>query len=114
MTFETPKANLVAFEEQHLAAMKELARMDARKKKLEEQIEEAKRGIMSAMETYGVTGFSNDILTISYVPENTIESIDLKQLQNNEPELYEDLLRDYRKVSKRQAYVRFSFGKNKK
>lgn len=111
MTFENPKQNIVAFENQYLTAMKELARMDARKKKLEEQIDAAKRGIMEAMETYGVTGFKNDIITISYVPESQTESIDIKQLQNEEPELYEELLRDYRKVSKKQAYVRFSFKK---
>lgn len=107
MTFETKPTNLVAFEETHIAALKELKRLNDRAKKLEEQIKDAKTGIMEAMETYGVTQFKNDFLTISYVPESQTETIDLKQLQNEEPELYEELLRDYRKVTKRQPYVRF-------
>lgn len=104
----TEKTALKRFEEKNLAVFKQLADLKAQIKELERQQEDVKAGILKAMEHYGVTQFKNEYVTISYVPESQSETIDLKALQAQEPELYAELLEDYRKVTKRKGYVRFS------
>lgn len=104
----TEKTALKRFEERNLAVFKQLADLKAQIKELERQQDEVKAGILEAMEHYGVTSFKNELITITYVPDSETESIDLKALQAQEPDLYDELLNDYRKVTKRKGYVRFS------
>ena len=104
----TEKTALKRFEERNLAVFKQLADLKAQIKELERQQDEVKAGILEAMEHYGVTSFKNEYITISYVPDSETETIDLKALQAQEPELYAELLNDYRKITKRKGYVRFS------
>lgn len=104
----TEKTALKRFEEKNLEVFKSLAALKVQIKELERQEDDLKKGIQEAMEHYGVTSFKNEYITISYVPESTSENIDLKALQANEPELYEELLADYKKVTTRRGYVRFS------
>lgn len=104
----TEATALKRFEEKNLSVFKQLGALKQQIKELERQQDELKKGIQDAMEHYGVQSFKNEYITISYVPESTSESIDLKALQANEPELYEELLTDYKKVTTRKGYVRFS------
>lgn len=104
----TEKTALKRFEEKNIAVFKQLAELKAQIKELERQQDDVKAGILKAMEHYGVTSFKNEYITISYVPDSETESIDLKALQAQEPDLYSELLNDYRKVTKRKGYVRFS------
>lgn len=104
----TEKTALKRFEERNLAVFKQLADLKAQIKELERQQDEVKAGILEAMEHYGVKSFKNEFITISYVPDSETESIDLKALQAQEPDLYDELLNDYRKITKRKGYVRFS------
>lgn len=104
----TEKTALARFEERNLAEFKALASLKQQIKELEKKEEEIKEGIKAAMEHYGVQSFKNEYITISYVPESKTETIDLKALQAAEPELYAELLEDYRKVTTKRGYVRFS------
>lgn len=104
----TEKTALTRFAQRQELAFKSLAELTAQRKALEEKEKELKESIQAAMEHYGVKSFTNKYITLTYVAESVSESVDLKQLQNNEPELYEELLRDYRKEAKRSAYVRFN------
>lgn len=104
----TEKTALKRFEERNLAVFKQLADLKAQIKELERQQDDVKAGILQAMEHYGVTSFKNEYITITYVPDSETESIDLKALQAQEPDLYDELLHDYRKITKRKGYVRFS------
>lgn len=104
----TEATALKRFEEKNISVFKQLGALKQQIKELERQQDELKKGIQDAMEHYGVQSFKNEYITISYVPESTSESIDLKALQANEPELYEELLTDYKKVTTRKGYVRFS------
>lgn len=104
----TEQTALKRFEERNLAVFKELSELKKQRKALEEQEAKLKEGIENAMTHYGVTSFKNEYITISYVPESKSETIDLKALQSNEPELYAELLEDYRKVTKKKGYVRFT------
>lgn len=104
----TEKTALKRFEERNLEVFKQMNVLKMQIKELERQQDELKNGILDAMEHYGVQSFKNEYITISYVPESTSETIDLKALQKEEPELYAELLEDYRKITERKAYVRFS------
>ena len=104
----TEKTALARFEQKQELAFRTLAQLTAQRKALEEQEKEIKEGIQNAMEHYGVKSFSNKYITLTYVEESQTEGIDLKALQNEEPELFAELLEDYRKVTKRSAYVRMN------
>lgn len=54
-------------------------------------------------------GYKDDYLTISYTKPSTSTSIDLSGLQKKEPELYDDLLNDYPKVTNRKGSYRYTF-----
>lgn len=104
----TEKTALKRFEEKNLAVFQQMADLKRQIKALEDQQEKLKKGVLEAMEHYGVQSFKNEYITISYIAGSTSTSIDLKELQKNEPELYDELLQDYPKVTERKGFVRFS------
>ena len=104
---ETKETNeLQVFEQQNLAVFKQLAEFKKAKDAMELQEKKIKADLQKAMEQYGIKSFKNDVVTLSYVDASTSESIDTKALQEKEPELYKELLADYKKVKKTSAYVR--------
>ena len=79
------------------------------KKKQEELAElekNAKAQLQEQMEKYGIISFKNEYVTISLVKGSTTTSIDLKALEEKEPELYNDLLNDYPKTTTKKDSVR--------
>ena len=104
----TEKTALKRFEEKNLVVFQQMAELKKQIKTLEDQQEKLKKGVLEAMEHYGVTSFKNDYITISYVAGSINQTIDLKALQANEPELYEELLADYPKITEKKGYVRFT------
>lgn len=56
-------------------------------------------------------GFKNDQVTISRKKASESVSIDLKKFAEKEPDYYEELLADYKKVTKRPASVSYTFKK---
>ena len=57
----------------------------------------------------GEEGYKDNDLTISYKQASETESIDLKKLEEREPELYNDLLKDYKKITSRKASFSYRF-----
>lgn len=113
MTIEQAKEEkkaLVAFEKRTAVALRTLSEITMQRKALEEQEADIKKAIITQMEKYGVKSFKNDAITISYVDENPGKvTLDTTAFQNAEPELFEELLKDYPKITgKKAAYVRFS------
>lgn len=98
---------MILFEEKNVVAFQKLAEFKRAKAEMEKQEEMIKADIEDAMLQYGIKSFKNDVITISYVDESTSETIDLKALKEKEPELYAELLEDYRKVTTKKAYVKF-------
>ena len=72
--------------------------LEEREKFLKSQIEEE----------VGEDGYKDDV-TISYKQASETTSIDLKKLEEREPELYNDLLKDYKKVTSRKASFSYRF-----
>lgn len=56
-------------------------------------------------------GFKNDQVTISRKKGSTKVSIDYKAFEKKEPELYNDLLKDYKKVTETKPSVSYTFKK---
>lgn len=73
--------------------------LEEREKFLKSQIEEE----------VGEDGYKDDDVTISYKQASETTSIDLKKLEEREPELYYDLLKDYKKVTSRKASFSYRF-----
>lgn len=99
---------LQIFEKQNLAIFKALRDLKKQKEELERQEEVAKGMLEEAMEQNGIKSFKNEYITISYVEASSTTTVDLKKLQEKEPECYEGLLADYPKVTNKKAYVRFT------
>lgn len=102
------KNELELFEKQNLAVFKQLADFKKKQEEMKKQEDELKAQLEKSMDEYDIKSFKNDYITISYVEGSISETIDLKALENKEPELYKDLLKDYKKVTSKKPYVRFT------
>ena len=98
--------NLVIFSSKALAYMKNLSELKKEQDRLAELEKTARSQLQSVIDKYGITQFKNDYVTISLVKGSTTTSIDLKELEKNEPQLYQDLLRDYPKETTKKDSIR--------
>lgn len=80
------------------------------KEKLEQEIAEIKAAIEVDLPE---EGYKNEYVTISRKKGSESVSIDYKAFEKAEPKLYEELLADYKKVTKRPASVSYTFKKEK-
>lgn len=98
---------LQIFEHQHMEVFKQLAELTKTKKQLEEQEKKVKANLEKGMDLYEIKSFENQYIKITRVNGSTSTSIDLKELEKEEPKLYGELLEDYPKVTNRKSYVKF-------
>lgn len=101
-------AEITQFENTNLVYFKQLGELTKQKKLLEKQEKEVKVQIQKSMEEYNVQSIDNEHIKISYVVSKPSVSIDLKQLEKKENELYEGLLKDYPKKSQKAPYLKFT------
>ena len=97
---------LVLFEQKSLAVMQELKRIKEEKERLEKIDADLRSQLQVVMDEYGVTSFKNDYVTISNIAPTESVTVDLKKLEEKEPECYKGLIEDYPKVTKRKGYVK--------
>lgn len=120
------------FEQQNLEVFKEVSSIAAQRKELARQEKEIKDSLEKAMAENGIKSIDNEYIRITHVAESESVSIDMKEMEKKEPDLYEELLEDYPvkaidvksldvaepelyqelledypKVSKRKAHLRF-------
>lgn len=96
------------FEQASMIIFQKLAEFKKTKDELEQQEAKLKADLEKAMQEHGIKSFSNDYVTLSFVEASSSESIDLKAMQEKEPELYAELLADYKKVTNKKAYVKIT------
>lgn len=73
-------------------------------------LNEREKKIKSSIESdLGEETYKTDFVTVSFTKPSASISIDLKKLEENEPELYEELLRDYPKSMTRKGSYRYTF-----
>ena len=97
------------FETKYLMACEKLSAVVKQKKQLEEQEKEFKKQLGVAMDECGIKSLDNPFIKIIRVAGSSDSvSIDLKAMEQKEPDLYKELLQDYPKVTKgKSASVRF-------
>lgn len=113
---EFTEAEIVAFENKYLQSFKDLAHLEVMKKQMEDKSKKIREQIEAAMNEYGITKIDNEFVSVSWIQENPgKETVDLEAFKKNEPEEYEDLLKDYPKITgKKKAYVKISVKGDKK
>lgn len=84
----------------------ELKSINEAKKRLADREKEAKEKLEKELTD---EGYKNDFVTISYSKPSQSKSIDTAKLCELEPELYNELLRDYPKVTTRKASFSYRF-----
>ena len=104
----TTENHLIEFEEQGLPIMQHLAEVSKEKKRLDAIDKDNKQRLEQLMEEYGIKSFDNDFVKIAYVEPTESISVDIKLLEKKEPELHQELLEDYPKVTKRKGYARIT------
>lgn len=95
------------FENQYLTVFQNLADVTKQKKALEDQEKKVKSQLEKLMDEYGIKSLDNQFIKIIRVAGSSSTTIDLKKLEEQEPDLFEDLLSDYPKTTTRKASVRF-------
>ncbi|WP_288745168.1 hypothetical protein [uncultured Enterococcus sp.] len=96
------------FENQYLPVMANYALLNQQIKDAQEKLDGMKNQLVEGMDQYDIKIIDNDYCKITRVEASESTSIDLKKVNSNEPELYEDLLKDYPKVTKRKATVKIT------
>lgn len=76
------------------------------KKKLEAKEKDLKKQIEEKMIVSNESKIKNDYLKITYVPESTSTTFDMTSFKKKEPQLYDDLFKDYQKTSTRKGYLK--------
>jgi len=96
------ETGLVAFKEQQLSVLQQIADLITTKKKLEEQETELKDKLKEAMEKFNIKKFDSDILKITYIAEITATSIDSAKLKKKYPAIADECS----KTSNKSAYIK--------
>lgn len=79
--------------------MQERKAAEAKEKEIKEKINEL-------MKDQNVEDVEDDYLKIHLVKETTSVSLDMNALKKKEPDLYDDLFRDYKKETHRSGYMK--------
>lgn len=86
--------------------LKELKSINDAKKRLADREKETKEKLEKELTD---EGYKNDFVTVSYSKPSKSTSIDTAKLCEHEPELYNELLRDYPKVTTRKGSFSYRF-----
>jgi uncharacterized protein YpuA (DUF1002 family) len=104
---EEGQTEVQIFENRYLQVFKQVADVTKAKKDLEDQEKKVKEQLEKAMNEYGIDSIDNQYLKITRVKASSSESVDLKKMEEKEPQLYAELLADYKKVTNKKAYLMF-------
>jgi len=96
------------FENKYMAVMAELSAIEQQRKIIEKKAKEIKAELEKAMDEYNIQSIDNEFVKITRVEASESKTIDLNKLQEKEPDLYNELLEDYPKITKRKAYVKIT------
>ena len=94
------------FNEQALSVMENIAHFAKKKSEIEAKDKALRDELLKLCEEYGVQSVDNQFVKISYVKGSESVSVDLKKMENAEPDLYAELIEDYPKKTVRKPYMR--------
>lgn len=81
--------------------------LNTQKKVLEDEMSKIKESLEKDFLT--PDGYKDENVTISYSKASETTTIDLTKLEEKEPDLFNDLVKDYAKVQKRKASYSYRF-----
>jgi len=84
--------------------IKAVADVFREKKALEAKEKKLRADLLAACEKYGIVGFDNDEMTVTYVPAHESERVDTEALKRDYPELFPM----YMKTSKVKSSLRIN------
>lgn len=87
-----------------------LVKLNGEKEAIEKEIASVKSDIEKELSD---DGYKDDSVTIYRTPGSKSTSIDLKELEKKEPNLYNDLLKDYPKENCKKEGISYRFAKQK-
>ena len=99
---------LKIFEDKSLIIAQSLKSLKDKKEKIDKEEKDLKKTLENLFNEYNLKSFNNDYFSITKVAESESKSIDLKSMEKKEPELYDELLKDYPKITKRKGYIRIN------
>lgn len=103
--------NIELFNSKAMGIMKDIAGVEATRKNIDNQSKKLKEQLLELCEEYGIEKIDNEFVSIAKVAPSESKTIDLKTLEKSENKLYEDLLHDYPKITKRKGYVKITVKK---
>ena len=98
--------NEITFGAEYAHVFKELAALEDEAKSIEKRRKEVKQEITDLMLKNNIKAVENDFVKITLVDATVTIGIDLKALEWEEPELYEDIAKRFSKETLRKPYVR--------
>lgn len=99
---------LTKFEEKNIALFQELQKLEARKKEIEAIEKDIKEKLLIGMENNNIVSIDNDYVRINYIAATSSESINLTELRQKDPELFNQLKSKYNKTTYRKPYVKIT------
>ena len=102
--------SLVPIEEKYMPVLLQIRDLEEEKRELEDKIKSIKKQIEEAMTEYNVTSLKTSFINIIKTKDSESVSLDTKKLKEVEPNLYDELLTKYPKVTKRSGSVQFRLG----
>lgn len=86
---------LTQFEQNNIEVFQMVKSLTERKKEIEKQEKDMKQQLQNLMEEHGVKKIDNEYVTVTYIDESETISIDWNTVKSDEPETYEDLIKDF-------------------
>ena len=102
--------SLVPIEEKYMPVLLQIRDLEEEKRELEDKLKSIKKQIEEAMTEYNVTSLKTSFMNIIKTKDSESVSLDTKKLKEVEPNLYDELLTKYPKVTKRSGSVQFRLG----
>lgn len=96
------------FNQEAKSLMQNIALLASQKKEIEDEEKQMREQLLEACEKYGVKKIDNEHVKITKVDATTSKSIDTKKIAKMDPALYEELKREYTKITNRKAYLRIT------
>lgn len=94
------------FEQKHMMAFIELGNLERQASEIEARKAEVRENLTKAMEEYGITSVDNKYVKITYIGPSESTSFDTKAFRAARPEMYESLMKDFSKTTKKKGFVR--------
>lgn len=96
------------FNQEAKSIMQNVALLATQKKEIEKEEKAMREELLQACERYGVDSIDNEFLKITRVEASQTKSIDTKKIAKMDPALYEELEREYTKITQRKSYLRIT------